>query len=252
MPAQLAEAYKSPAQRARVVTETWVSENMYCLVCESDALERLPTNVEVADFRCDGCDERYQLKSQRKPLRRRVLDSAAGPMRRAIRSGTVPNFLLMHYLGDVWRVADLLAVPGHFITESAIQERKPLAPTARRARWVGCYILLDRLPEDGRIPVISSGDVVPRDDVRKSWNQFAFLRGITPETRGWTADVLACVRKLGKQTFTLKEMYGFDTDLQRLHPDNRHVQDKIRQQLQILRDHGILRFSGGGTYELAW
>jgi hypothetical protein len=28
--------------------------------------------------------------------------------------------------------------------------------------------------------------------------------------------------------------------LEKLHPDNRHIRDKIRQQLQVLRDMGFL------------
>ncbi len=32
-------------------------------------------------------------------------------------------------------------------------ERKPLSPTARRAGWVGCNIVLQQLPEDGRLDV---------------------------------------------------------------------------------------------------
>jgi type II restriction enzyme len=32
------------------------------------------------------------------------------------------------------------------------------------------------------------------------------------------------------------------------HPDNRHVPDKIRQQLQVLRDLGFVEFLGGGRY----
>jgi hypothetical protein len=35
-----------------------------------------------------------------------------------------------------------------------------------------------------------------------------------------------------------------------LHLQNRHVFDKIRQQLQILRDLGLLIFQGGGDYHL--
>ena len=136
------------------------------------------------------------------------------------------------------------------MTESAIQERPPLAPTAKRAGWVGCNILLDRLPQDGRIPVIAFGDVLPKEDVRKSWTRFTFLRGKTAQSRGWTADVMACVRTLGKRVFTLEEVYGFERDLQALHQDNRHVRDKIRQQLQVLRDHGVLKFTKRGSYEL--
>ena len=32
--------------------------------------------------------------------------------------------------------------------------------------------------------------------------------------------------------------------------DNRHVRDKIRQQLQVLRDLGLLEFRGDGSYRL--
>ena len=44
--------------------------------------------------------------------------------------------------------------------------------------------------------------------------------------------------------FSLVEVYAFESELARLHPDNRHVKDKIRQQLQLLRDKGILDFAG--------
>jgi type II restriction enzyme len=35
--------------------------------------------------------------------------------------------------------------------------------------------------------------------------------------------------------------------LAKLHPNNAHVRDKIRQQLQILRDIGLLDFLGSGS-----
>ena len=90
-----------------------------------------------------------------------------------------------------------------------------------------------------------------KEGVRSRWRRFAFLHERGADARGWTADVIVCVRKLKKQTFTLTEVYRFEQDLQALHPRNLHVKDKIRQQLQVLRDHGILRFAGRGTYELA-
>jgi type II restriction enzyme len=33
-----------------------------------------------------------------------------------------------------------------------------------------------------------------------------------------------------------------------LHPENRHVRDKLRQQLQVLRDLGLIEFLGRGRY----
>ena len=45
-------------------------------------------------------------------------------------------------------------------------------------------------------------------------------------------------------------MRVFETDLSRLRRDNRHVRDKIRQQLQVLRDLGLIEFRGRGHYRL--
>ncbi|MHA2062684.1 MAG: Dam-replacing domain protein [Candidatus Sifarchaeia archaeon] len=64
------------------------------------------------------------------------------------------------------------------------------------------------------------------------------------------ADVLASIRKLDKAIFTLAEAYTFEDELARLHPRNKHIRPKIRQQLQVLRDHGIVNFLGKGIYQI--
>jgi type II restriction enzyme len=50
--------------------------------------------------------------------------------------------------------------------------------------------------------------------------------------------------------FTNEDVYAFDRELEKLHPDNRHVKDKIRQQLQVLRDLGLLLHIGSGVWRL--
>jgi type II restriction enzyme len=50
--------------------------------------------------------------------------------------------------------------------------------------------------------------------------------------------------------FTLVDVYERADDLAKLHPKNAHVRDKIRQQLQVLRDLGLLEFLGTGSYRL--
>jgi type II restriction enzyme len=35
-----------------------------------------------------------------------------------------------------------------------------------------------------------------------------------------------------------------------LHPLNRNIRPKIRQQLQVMRDHGVLEFLGQGRYRI--
>ncbi len=68
--------------------------------------------------------------------------------------------------------------------------------------------------------------------------------------RGWTLDVLLIVESLGKPEFDLPEVYAYEEKLRKLHLQNRRVQPKIRQQLQKLRDLGLLTFLGGGRYRL--
>jgi type II restriction enzyme len=38
--------------------------------------------------------------------------------------------------------------------------------------------------------------------------------------------------------------------LSQIYPNNRHVRQKIRQQLQVLRDHRYLDFVSRGNYRL--
>ena len=67
---------------------------------------------------------------------------------------------------------------------------------------------------------------------------------------GWVADVLRCVERIGIRKFTLAEVYAFENYLSELHPENNNVKPKIRQQLEVLRDAGVLEFLGPGQYQL--
>jgi type II restriction enzyme len=83
------------------------------------------------------------------------------------------------------------------------------------------------------------------------WPTLACLRPLEKlkvEARGWTLDVLNVVRGLGRREFTLAEVYAQEAALARLHPENRNVRPKIRQQLQVLRDLGLVEFLGHGRY----
>ena len=44
-------------------------------------------------------------------------------------------------------------------------------------------------------------------------------------------------------------LYNKEIELQKLFPDNNHIKDKIRQQLQFIRDDGVIVFHGNGKYE---
>lgn len=247
---EVATKYKSLSQKARVLTETWAEKNMYCVSCKSDYLDPAPTGKRVIDFSCPDCSEQYQLKSQSHLFGHRVANSAYEPKIKKIMIRTNPNYLFLHYDPREYRVMNLFLVPKHFMTPSIIEKCKALSENARRHGWVGSNIVLGNLPGDAQIHIVENEAVVPKPQVRKLWNQFLFLREQRIDSRGWLADVLACVRDLNKDIFTLAEVYGFEQKLAELHPKNKHIRPKIHQQLQVLRGHGIIEFLGKGNYRI--
>ena len=246
----LASPYKSPSQRARVLSETWARDNLYCLRCASTSLRSAPPNAKVVDFICPQCQAAFQLKSQSRAYSRRICDSAFEPMRRAIERNEAPNLFAMHYERTGWTVRDLIFIPSFALTLSCLEKRKPLGPKARRAGWVGCNILLTNIPMDARITLVLGGAAVSAQRARQLYARLRGLEGQPHERRSWTLDVLNIVRSLGRTRFTLADVYARSQALERLYPVNQHVHAKIRQQLQRLRDMGLLEFAGRGSYVL--
>jgi type II restriction enzyme len=242
--------YKSASQRARVGTESWGAANFFCPACESPRLRSAPQGTAAIDYVCPSCNSPFQLKSQSKPLGTRIVDAAYSEMKRAILEDRTPNLFVLHYDLDTWAVRTILLVPHFAFALSAVERRKPLAPTARRAGWVGCNILLDKIPVHARISVVNEGTPQTSHQVRASYNRLRPLEKLQVEKRGWTLDVLNAIHSLGKKEFSLSDVYTQADSLASLHPDNRHVRDKIRQQLQVLRDLGLLDFLGSASYRL--
>ena len=242
--------YKSNSQIARVLSEAWCSSEMYCPSCLNDRIDKLPDNTKVSDFVCEDCKNEFQLKSSSKKLGRKIVDGEFNTMIRFINSNSIPNLFLMRYSKDDWFVKKMLMVPKFFISHSIIEKRNPLSSTARRAGWTGCNILLDRIPEDGRIAIIKNEKVIEKSKVHKIWERMRFLNKKRPHLRGWMADVLKIIEDLNKEDFNIQDLYRNKEYLCELHPDNRHVEAKIRQQLQYLRDNGIVRFVSPGRYKL--
>jgi type II restriction enzyme len=223
---------------------------MYCPACPADALEQAPRNSRVLDFVCGDCGAQFELKSQATPIRRKVCDAAYRTMAQKILGGTLPHFAFLHYDTVELEVISLILVPSHFLTLRAIEKRPPLAAHARRAGWVGCNILLDAVPTDGRLPVVMNRDPAHPATVRAQWRRFSWMAEQRLEARGWAVEVLRCLRDSGLRVFGIEEAYAWEGALSALYPRNRHVRAKIRQQLQVLRDRGLLRFLGDGRYEV--
>ncbi len=245
---RLAARYTSPAQKIRVISESWAQQEVFCAAC-GGLLRSAPNNQRVLDFSCLSCQREYELKSVREAFARKVLDGAYRSMMERLQSNQNPNFFFLAYDFFRWEVINFFVVPGHFFSPAVIERRKPLAKKARRAGWVGCNILLDQIPESGRIHYIKDRKAVREKEVLNAWKKTSFLGELTDsEERSWRLDLIWCVETIDKPEFSLSEVYAFEKELKKRHPKNNTIKDKIRQELQKLRDKNFIEFKGRGQY----
>lgn len=247
--AGLAKSYTSSSQKARIITEDWVLHQTYCPNC-GGTLNDYKNNAPVADFYCKNCSEDFELKSKKGKIGRKVSASGYDKMIERISSPTKPNFFFLGYLKTL-SVNDFFIVPKHFFVPEIIEKRKPLTTNARRAGWVGCNILFSKIPKAGQIFYIEDSKEIPKIEVLKKWQKTVFLKKIKKvEEKGWILDIMNCIDTLNKKEFSLADLYTYEDDLRLLHPENKNIRPKIRQQLQLLRDKKYLEFKGRGTYVL--
>lgn len=245
----LTRGYTSTSQKARVLTEGWVLDEIYCPSC-GGPVDNYDNNKPVADFYCKKCVEDFELKSKKGKIGKNVSAGAYKQMIRRINSPGKPNFFFMGYLESL-SVNDFFVVPKHFFVSEIIEERRPLAETARRAGWIGSNILFSKIPRAGQIYYVEDGKEIPKEDVLKKWQKTVFLKTIEKaDAKGWILDIMNCIDALNKKKFTLADVYAFENDLKMIHPENRNIKPKIRQQLQFLRNKGYLEFIGEGVYRL--
>jgi type II restriction enzyme len=191
------------------------------------------------------------LKSKNGAVGKKVVDGAYETMIERLQSDNNPNFFFLSYEKNSLEIRNFLSIPKYFFVPSIIERRKALSVTARRAGWVGCNILMSDIPEFGKIFYIQNGVARSRNEVLDKWSKTEFIKGTHDlEAKGWILDVLICVERIKKEEFTLDDVYRFESHLQAKHPLNNNVKPKIRQQLQLLRDKGLIEFVGRGRYRI--
>lgn len=246
----LANEYSSQSQKARVLTENWVKSFSFCPNC-GGSISQYQNNQPVADFFCPSCNEDYELKSKNGPIGNKIVDGSYKTMIERLDSSNNPSFFLLSYNKVLARVSDFLVIPKHFFVPNIIEKRKPLAQTARRAGWVGCNILLNHIPKSGKVFLVRNQQIEPKKKVLSEWKKTLFLKETKGElAKGWLVNVMRCIDKLGKPTFTLQDVYAYENELSLIYPNNKHVREKIRQQLQVLRNKEYLDFVASGLYRL--
>lgn len=242
--------YKSQSQKIRILTEDWVNKSVFCPNC-GKALSHFENNSPVADFYCGSCREEYELKSKNGVMGKKIVDGAYSTMIDRLSSANNPNFFFLTYDKFTLEIRSFLTIPKYFFVPSIIEKRKALSSTARRAGWVGCSINVSNIPEIGKIFFVQNGIIKSKNEILEKWSKTEFVKSTQNiEAKGWLLDVLTCVEKIKKDEFSLDDVYAFEGYLRAKHPSNNRVKEKIRQQLQVLRDKNILDFLGRGRYRM--
>ncbi len=240
----LGDRLKRNTQRARVITEAWFEAEGYCLNCNSKRLNPTTAGTIARDFVCPVCSQPYELKSAARAHTRIVQDGGFDSMMRRIRAQEAPALMLMHYSAQ-WCVQKLIAIHPVFLTSVVVRKRrKPhIRPRSGLEYWM-CDLDLTVIPPDGKIVIVDASGARREEDARREFRESKRFAEIPVAKRGWTALVLAAVRKIGKTEFCLDDVYAHEETMHRAYPSNSHIRPKIRQQLQVLRDLGYIEFLG--------
>lgn len=244
----LAVGYKSNSQIIRCLSEDWVLRNSYCPSCGALPLNEFENNRPVADFYCKKCSEEFELKSKVGKLSKTINDGAYSTMIERIKSENNPNFFFLTYTKQ-WTVNNFLIIPKQFFTPDIIIKRPALAHTAKRAGWVGCNIDLSKVTDSGKVFIVKNAQTIDTETVKESFKKTLFIRDKSKEAKGWVLEIMSCIDSIKNDSFSLDDIYKFETKLKLKYPNNNFIKDKIRQQLQILRDKGIIEFAGRGNYK---
>jgi type II restriction enzyme len=227
-----------------------VNHAAFCPNC-GNVLSQFENNRPVADFYCKHCSEEYELKSKHGEVGNKIVDDAYATMIERLISDNNPNFFLLSYDKTTFSIRNFLAIPKYFFVPNIIERRTALSPTTRRAGWIGCNIVMNSIPELGKIFYVQNGVPKNKYEILDRWNKTQFVKSTgNIEAKGWLLDVLVCVEKIKKREFSLDDVYVFEGYLKARHPFNNNIRPKIRQQLQFLRDKGVIEFLGRGQYRM--
>lgn len=118
-------------------------------------MSKCKNNEPVADFFCEECKEKYELKSKKGKFSNKVIAGTYETMVERINSNNNPNFFFLTY-SEEWSVENFFIIPKQFFTEDIIIEIPRLSENAKRSDWVGCNIDISKIPDAGKVFLVIS------------------------------------------------------------------------------------------------
>jgi len=123
---QLTADYKSQSQKARVLTEHWVNETVFCPNCGCLNIDKYPNNRPVADFFCSNCREDYELKSKQNNIGTKILNGAYRTKMERLRSSSNQIFFYSIIICQISVFSIFLLYQNIFSYQKLLKKENPL------------------------------------------------------------------------------------------------------------------------------
>ena len=232
--------YKNKSQKARVITETWLLNNFKCPFCNSK-LTQYTANNKCADYYCKKCNEDFELKTINGKFPKDKMNGAGYKATLdKINSDKSSHWILLEH--NNFTVNGLTFIPKYFFYDEMIEPRKELSETAKRHGWQGCRIALNMIPSFGKISYIKNNKEVDKKIIAYKLEKASAFKKSDLKNKNWKLEILSIVDSIPETIFSANDLYEFIPTLEKKHPDNHHIDARIRETLQQLRDEGYIKF----------
>lgn len=125
--ASLAKQYVSKSQIARVLTESWTEENMYCPVCGFSHVSKFLT-IELQLTFIVPIVKVNLSKKQKRFHWLQIADGAYATFIERICSNNNPDFFVMSYSISKMSIESMYFIPKHFLFLKQLKKESPCLP----------------------------------------------------------------------------------------------------------------------------
>ena len=157
-----------------------------------------------------------------------------------INSDKSSHWILLEH--NNFTVNRLTFIPKYFFYDEMIEPRKELSETAKRHGRQGCRIALNMIPSFGKISYIKNNKEVDKKIINYKLGKASAFKKSDLKNKNWKLEVLSIVDSIPETIFSANDLYEFIPMLEKKHPDNHHIDARIRETLQQLRDEGYIKF----------
>jgi len=131
--------------------EEYIKNNIKCIRCKNSNFVKCKTNEKSKDLICLECNQKYQIKAKcvtQKQINNIILKkqfkTIGGEYSTTINNiNENINYIIIIYEKTSYDIKNILYIKNEYINTECIIPRNPLSPTAKRAGWQGCNIILN-------------------------------------------------------------------------------------------------------------